>query len=235
MPVEYRDTEGAIRGGLARLIDFDHPDANDLLAVNQFTIVENKHNRRLDVLLFVNGLPLAVLELKNAASENATILTAFHQIQTYKDQIPALFATNAVVVVSDGVEARAGTLTAGWEWFKPWRTITGEDLADSKLPQLRVVIEGLLAPRRLLDLVRDFLVFEDLGGGRIAKKMAGYHQYHAVQYAVLETLRAAELLQPDEVREPWARYESSPAGKPEGRRETAGPGWCGTPRGRARA
>ncbi len=208
VPVEYRDAEGAIRGGQARLIDFDHPEANDLLAVNQFTIVENKHKRRPDVLLFVNGLPLAVLELKNAAAENATVLTAFHQIQTYKAQIPALFSTNAVVVVSDGVEARAGTLTAGWEWFKPWRTITGEELADSKLPQLQVVIEGLLAPRRLLDLVRDFLVFEDLGGGKIAKKMAGYHQYHAVQYAVLETLRAAEPVAEDLVAEPRPPYGS---------------------------
>ena len=220
VPVEYRDTEGAIRGGLARLIDFERPEDNDLLAVNQFTIVENKHKRRPDVLLFVNGLPLAVLELKNAAGENATVLTAFHQIQTYKAQIPALFATNAVVVVSDGVEARAGTLTAGWEWFKPWRTITGEDLADSKLPQLRVVIEGLLAPRRLLDLVRDFLVFEDLGGGNVAKKMAGYHQFHAVQYAVLETLRAAERVHPDEVRDPPGRYESGrqPGGQTGDRR-----------------
>jgi type I restriction enzyme, R subunit len=220
VPVEYRDAEGAIRGGLAKLIDFDDPEANDLLAVNQFTIKENKHKRRPDVLLFVNGLPLAVLELKNAAGENATVLTAFHQIQTYKAQIPALFATNAVVVVSDGVEARAGTLTAGWEWFKPWRTITGEELADAKLPQLQVVIEGLLAPHRLLDLVRDFLVFEDLGGGNVAKKMAGYHQFHAVQYAVLETLRAAEMVHADEVREPWPGYKSGrqPGGQTGDRR-----------------
>ncbi|MBD3368241.1 MAG: DEAD/DEAH box helicase, partial [Candidatus Eisenbacteria bacterium] len=121
--IEYRDADGAIRGAQARVLDFDDVSANDWLAVNQFTVTENKHTRRPDVVLFVNGLPLAVLELKNAASEDATIWTAFQQVQTYKNEIPALFATNAVLVVSDGVEARAGTLTAGREWFKPWRTV----------------------------------------------------------------------------------------------------------------
>ena len=191
--VEYRDAEGNIRGAQARVIEFDDPANNDWLAVNQFTVAENKHTRRPDVVLFLNGLPLAVLELKNAADEDATIWTAFQQLQTYKAQIPSLFATNAVLVISDGVEARVGTLTAGREWFKPWRTIAGEGLADAELPEMQVVIGGILAPRRLLDLVRDFIVFEDEGGGRLAKKMAGYHQFHAVQVAVGETLRAAEL------------------------------------------
>ncbi|MEX0789675.1 MAG: type I restriction endonuclease, partial [Actinomycetota bacterium] len=163
VPVEYRDADGSIRGGQAKVIDFEDMQANDLLAVNQFTIVENKHKRRPDVLLFVNGLPLVLLELKNAASEDATIWNAFHQIQTYKAQIPALFATNAVVIVSDGAQARAGTLTAGREWFKPWRTITGESVADPGISELQVMIEGLLTPRRLLDMVRDFIVFEDSG------------------------------------------------------------------------
>ena len=189
--VEYRAADGAIRGAQARVIDFGDPSNNDFLAVNQFTVVENKHNRRADVVLFVNGLPLGVIELKNAADENATIWTAFHQLQTYKAEIPSLFATNELLVVSDGVEARVGTLTAGREWFKPWRTISGEALADGLLPQIRVVVEGLCAPRRLLDLVRDFVVFED--DGHLAKKMAGYHQFHAVQVAVGETLRAADL------------------------------------------
>jgi len=191
--IEFRDADGAIRGAQARALDFDDVSANDWLAVNQFTVTENKHTRRPDVVLFVNGLPLAVLELKNAASEDATIWTAFHQLQTYKAEIPALFACNAVLVVSDGIEARAGTLTAGREWFKPWRTISGETLADELMPQLQVVAEGLLAPQRLLQLVRDFVVFEDDGGGTLVKKMAGYHQFHAVQVAVGETLRAAEL------------------------------------------
>jgi type I restriction enzyme R subunit len=211
--VEYRDAAGEIRGAQARVIDFDVPERNDWLAVNQLSVVENKHSRRPDVVLFVNGLPLAVIELKNAADENATIWSAFQQLQTYQAEIPSLFATNALLVISDGVEARAGTLTAGREWFKPWRTISGEELADPHLPELQVVVEGLCSPRRFLDLVRDFIVFEDEGGGCIAKKMAGYHQLHAVQVAVAETLRAAELRQaafrPHVIRaEPAQRYAS---------------------------
>ena len=220
--VEYRDAQGAIRGAQARVIDFDDPARNDWLAVNQFTVTENKHNRRPDVVLFVNGLPLAVLELKNAASEDATIWTAFQQLQTYKAELPALFATNGVLVVSDGVEARAGTLTAGREWFKPWRTISGEAPADAHMPELQVVIEGLLAPRRFLDLVRDFIVFEDDGGGRIVKKMAGYHQYHAVRIGVEETIRATSALWPAEVVEapPQGRFETrkNKGGQPGDRR-----------------
>jgi type I restriction enzyme R subunit len=191
--VEYRTPDGDIRGAQARVLDFDHVKANDWLAVNQFSVVENKHSRRPDVVLFVNGLPLAILELKNAADENATIWSAFAQLQTYKAEIPALFAHNALLVITDGLEARLGTLTAGREWFKPWRTISGEQLADPNIPEMQVVIEGAFAPRRLLDMMRDFIVFEDEGGGRIVKKMAGYHQFHAVQVAVAETLRAAEL------------------------------------------
>ena len=161
--VEYRAREGEVRGAQARVIDFDEPDGNDWLAVNQFSVAENKHNRRPDLVLFVNGLPLAVVELKNAAHENATIWSAFHQLQTYQAEITSLFATNGVLVVSDGVEARVGALGAGREWFKPWRTIAGERLADSHVPELQVVLEGVFAPRRFLDLVRDFLVFEDDG------------------------------------------------------------------------
>ena len=189
--VEYRAADGEIRGAQARVIDFDLPAANDWLAVNQFSVTENKRTRRPDVVLFVNGLPLAVVELKNAADESATIWSAWHQLQTYKAEITSLFSTNALLTVSDGVEARVGTLTAGREWFKPWRTIAGEGLADPHLPELQVVIEGLCAPQRFLDLVRDFIVYEDDGGGHLVKKMAGYHQFHAVQVAVAETLRAA--------------------------------------------
>jgi type I restriction enzyme R subunit len=191
--VEYRAADGGIRGAQAQVIDFDDPAGNDWLAVNQLTVAENKHVRRPDVVLFVNGLPLAVLELKNAATEDATVWSAFQQLQTYQADIPSLFATNAAVIASDGVEARVGTLGGGREWFKPWRTVAGESLADARLPELQVVVEGILERRRFLDLVRDFLVFEDDGSGRLAKKMAGYHQFHAVQVAVTETLRAAEL------------------------------------------
>jgi type I restriction enzyme R subunit len=209
--VEYRDADGNIRGAQAQVIDFDDLKANDWLAVNQFSVIENKRSRRPDVVLFINGLPLAVLELKNAAAENATIWSAFQQLQTYQAEVPTLFAPNALLAASDGVEARVGTLGAGREWFKPWRTIAGDTLASSHMPELQVVIEGLCAPRRFLDLLRDFIVFED-DGGRIVKKMAGYHQFHAVQVAVNETLRAADM------RRAWdqGRYETgpNPGGKP---------------------
>ncbi len=207
--VEYVDADGRVRGAQVRALDFDQPDGNDWLAVSQFTVVEDKHERRPDVVLFVNGLPLAVVELKNPADENATIWSAYQQLQTYKAEFPSLFAFGAALIVSDGLEARIGTLTAGREWFKPWRTISGEALADPNLPQLQVLLEGACAPRRLLALVRDFIVFEDDGSGALAKKMAGYHQFHAVETAVAETLRAARLQrQVLAVREAGGRYES---------------------------
>ena len=144
-------------------------------------------------MLFVNGLPLGLIELKSPADEDATIWTAWRQLQTYRAELPSLFAMNAALMVSDGAEARIGTLTAGREWFKPWRTISGETLADPHLPELQVMLEGVCEPRRFLALVRDFIAFEDDGSGALAKKMAGYHQFHAVGTAVAETLRAAEL------------------------------------------
>ena len=162
--VEYADADG-IRGDQVRVLDFDDPSSNDWFAVDQFTVVENRHERRPDIVLFVNGLPLAVVELKNPADENATIHTAFRQLQTYKAEVPSLFAFNAALIVSDALEARIGTLTAGWEWFKRWRTITGETLADPNLPQLQVLLEGACDPHWLLALVRDFVVFEDDGSG----------------------------------------------------------------------
>ena len=214
--VEYRDAGGSIRGAPVRMFDFEQPSNNDWLAVNQFTVVEGNHERRPDIVLFVNGLPLAVIELKNPADEDATLRNAWQQLRTYQAELPSLFAFNAVLAVSDGVEAGLGTLTAGWEWFKPWRTISGEELAPVFLTQLQVAIEGAFEKRRFLALLRDFIVFEDDGGGRLAKKMAGYHQFHAVETAVGETLRAAEL----RVREERGRYESGrkPGGNPGDRR-----------------
>ena len=188
--VEYRDTLGETRGAQAHVIDFDDPTHNDWLVVNQFTVVENSHQRRPDMVAFVNGLPLAVIELKNPTDEKATIWTAFQQFQTYRQEIPSLFTHNALLIVSDGLEARIGTLTANREWFKPWRTITGESRVKDK-PQLQVMLEGVFDRHRFLSLVRDFIVFEDDGSGTLAKKMAGYHQFHAVGVAVTETLRAA--------------------------------------------
>ena len=191
--VEHRTHNGRVCGAQARVIDFDDPANNDWLAVNQFTVVENKHERRPDIVLFVNGLPVGVIELKNPADEDATIWTAWRQLQTYKAELPTLFAMNAALMVSDGVEARIGTLTAGREWFKPWRTISGETLADSHMPQLQVMLEGVCKPGRFLSLIRNCIVFEDDGSGALVKKMAGYHQFHAVKVAVAETLRAAKL------------------------------------------
>jgi type I restriction enzyme R subunit len=218
--VEYRTPEGAIRGAQVCVIDFDHPKRNDFRAVNQFSVTENKATRRPDIVLFVNGLPLAVIELKNAAGENATVWSAFQQLQTYQAEVPTLFTANALLVASDGVEARVGVIGAGREWFKPWRTIAGEALADTYLPEIQVVIEGLCHKQRFLDLVRDFIVFED-DGGRTVKKMAGYHQFHAVQAAVAETLRAAEMARElTGLKEEQGRYESGgrPGGKPGDRR-----------------
>ena len=197
--VEYRDDSGIIRGAQARVIDFDNPENNEWLAVNQFTMVEYGHNRRLDIVLFVNGLPLGAIELKNPSDADATIWSAWQQLQTYKSELPDLFSMNEVLVVSDGLEARIGTLTAGREWFKPWRTISGEVEADPNVPQLKVMLKGAFARARFLALVRDFIVYEDDGSG-LAKKIAGYHQFHAVEVAVDETLRAAELRDEQESR-----------------------------------
>jgi type I restriction enzyme R subunit len=217
--VEYRRADGSIAGVQAKVIDFDAPDKNDWLAVNQFTVTEGQQTRRPDVMLFVNGLPLAVIELKNPADENATIWSAHQQLQTYQAQIPALFATNAALIISDGVQARIGTLGAGKEWFKPWRTITGRDDAAANLAELQVVLEGVFDKRRFLDLVRHFIVFEDEGGGKLIKKMAGYHQFHAVNVAVEETLRAARGAA-DRSAEAPGRYEAGrqPGGDPGDRR-----------------
>ena len=211
--VEYRHAQGHIAGAQVRVIDFDTPANNDWLAVNQFTVIENKHNRRPDVVVFINGLPLVLFELKNAANENATIWSAWQQCQTYKTQLPTLFAFNALLVISDGMDARIGTLTAGKEWFKPWRTVEGETLAGAHLTELQVMLQGVFDQRRLLDLIGHFVVFEDEGDGKLIKKMAGYHQFHAVNVAVAETLRAAQFDQ----AEPQGRYES-------GRRHGGDPG-----------
>ena len=198
------------------MCDFEDPGNNDWLAVNQFTVTENKHTRRPDVVLFVNGLPLAVIELKNAVAEEATIWTAFEQLRTYQQEIPSLFAYNAALVVSDGIEARIGTLTADREWFLPWRTITGAEIAGPEITGLQVLLEGVFEKQRFLSLVRHFIVFENYGGGNVAKKMARYHQFHAVNVAVEETRRAARAVPAREAGEPRGRYEAGqrPGGEP---------------------
>jgi type I restriction enzyme R subunit len=190
IPVEYTRPDGTTGGALVQVIDFENLDNNDWVAVNQFTVVEGQNNRRPDVLVFLNGLPIVLMELKNPADEKATIWNAFDQIQTYKAQIPSLFTYNELLIISDGLEARVGSLTATTERFMPWRTIEGEALAPAALPQLQVVLQGLLDKRRLLDFIRYFVVFEDEGGGILTKKIAGYHQFHAVNRALAETLKA---------------------------------------------
>ncbi len=190
--VEYRRADGTIAGDRVALVDYEDPDNNDWLAVNQFTVIEGQHNRRPDVVVFVNGLPLVVIELKNPADEDATIWTAFNQLQTYKQQIPSLFAYNELMVASDGLQARIGSLTANTEWFKPWRTIEGEAETGALVLELEVMIRGAFDRARLLKLLRHFIVFEhDKDHDRIIKIIAGYHQFHATEQAIAATIEAA--------------------------------------------
>ena len=187
--VECRRKDGSIGGEIVRLIDFNEPERNDWVAVNQFTVIEGQHNRRPDVMIFINGLPLGLIELKNAADEDTDVWAAFNQIQTYKAQIPSVFVHNAVIIISDGLEARIGTISSDRERFMPWRTIAGQEIAPPSMTQLEVLLRGVFDKKRFLDLIRHFVVFED-DGGTIIKKMAGYHQFHAVNTAVSETVRA---------------------------------------------
>jgi type I restriction enzyme R subunit len=188
LDVEYQ-ADGRTVHDKVCLIDFENPQNNDWLAVNQYTVIEDKHNRRPDVVLFINGLPLVVIELKNSADENATTRKAFDQLQTYKMQLPTLMMYNVCLVASDGITARIGTLTCGWDRFMPWRTIDGKAIASKGKPELDVLVKGVCEHGRFLDLLRNFIVFE-IDGPNIAKKMAGYHQFHAVNKAVECTLAA---------------------------------------------
>ncbi len=188
--IEYRRKDGSIAGDKVWLFDFEAAQNNDFLAINQFTVIENNNHRRTDIVLFVNGLPLVVIELKNPADENATIWSAFNQLETYKDQIASLFTYNEILVISDGTEARAGTITSNKEWFMAWKTIDGKESAPAKISQLEVLIKGMFDKKILLDLVRHFIVF-DQERHKITKKMALYHQYHAVNKAIGATLNAS--------------------------------------------
>jgi len=178
--VEYDGEDGMLRAGKVQLLDFEHPERNDWLAVQQFLVIHDKIKRRPDVVLFVNGLPLAVIELKAPGSAGAHLAGAFNQLQTYKRQIPALFHTNMLLVTSDGISARVGSLSADLERFMPWRTTDGKAIVDKRLPELPTLIEGVFEPQRFLDLLRHFTVFGETGSG-LTKIVAGYHQYHAPQ------------------------------------------------------
>src|ERR1017187_2230627 len=189
--VEITRPDGSLGGYPVRLVDFENPDNNDWVALNQFTVREGQHVRRPDILLYLNGLPIAGIELKNATDEKATIWTAYDQFQTYKHQIPSLYVHNALLAISDGLEARVGSLTSPPERFMPWRTIEGEKSAPATIPQLRVVIEGLFDKQRLLDFLHYFIVFEEEKSGTV-KKVAGYHQFHAVNHAIEATVSATD-------------------------------------------
>ncbi|WP_374247769.1 type I restriction endonuclease subunit R [Thermomonas sp.] len=189
--VEYDGDDGLPTAGKARLLDFDTPENNDWLAVQQFVVINEQVNRRPDVVLFVNGLPLAVIELKAPGSAGANLVGAFNQLQTYKQQIPALFHANALLVTSDGLAARVGSLSADLERFMPWRTIDGKEVAPKGAPELETLVEGVFEQRRFLDLLRHFTVFGKTDSG-LLKIVAGYHQYHAVNRAIASTLRAAD-------------------------------------------
>jgi type I restriction enzyme R subunit len=189
--VEYPRGDGTIAGDQVRIVDFENPDNNDWHVVNQFTVTEGTHTRRADIVVFVNGLPVAVLELKNAVQEQADIWSAYKQLQTYKEQIPTLFRFNELLVISDGLQARIGSLTANKEWFKVWRTTDGQADAPRSALELETLIQGVFEKGRLLDLLRDFIAFDEDDKGRTAKVIAGYHQFHAVNAAVETTVRAS--------------------------------------------
>lgn len=209
VPVEYRGPDGRIVGDKVWLLDLDKVEANDWRVVNQFTVVEGSFNRRPDLVLFVNGLPLAVLELKNAAAESATIADAFNQLQTYKTQIPALFRANTLLVTSDGIEARVGSLTADQERFMPWRTVTGEDFAHRGQPELETLLRGVFDRQNFLALIRDFIVFGDAGTGPF-KIIAGYHQFFGARKALREAVDASR---PDGDRKIGVIWHTQGSGK----------------------
>jgi len=213
IPVQYKDKTGTIRHGLVQIIDFEDVAKNDWLVVNQYTVIENKvkreKNRRPDLVVFINGIPISVIELKNPADEKATIWTAYNQLQTYKKQIPSLFNTNEMLVISDGVHARVGSLTADEDRYLPWRTIEGKEVAPDTIPQLEVTIKGLFNKTRLLSYLRDFILFEN-NGKEIKKKIAAYHQFHAVKEAVISTIEASR---PDGDRKCGVIWHTQGSGK----------------------
>ena len=190
--VHHQDENGNSRTSHVNIVDYKNPEYNFWGVVSQFTVVENKNNRRPDVVVFLNGLPVTILELKNPAAQSKDIWSAYRQIRTYKSEIPSLFIYNELLVISDGISAQIGTLTAKMEWFKKWKTVEGISLASSEQSELEVLLKGVFEKRRFLSLIRNFIVFENSGYGKISKNFAGYHQFHAVNVAIEETLRATK-------------------------------------------
>ncbi|WP_395789081.1 type I restriction endonuclease subunit R [Aquimonas sp.] len=211
--VEYYAEDGVLTAGKVRLIDFEQPARNDWLVVQQFTVIAGQNRRRPDAVVFVNGLAMAVIELKAPGSENATLAGAYNQLQTYKQQIPALFRSNVLLVTSDGLAARVGSLSADAERFMPWRTTDGTRIEPKGLPEMATLIDGVFERGRFLDLLRHFTVFGERGDG-LVKIIAGYHQFHAVRRAVASTLRAS--------RTHWQAEDPAEYGLPSVSRQPAG-------------
>lgn len=209
--LEFSIGDGEVKGDKVWLIDFEHPEKNDFLVTNQFTVTEGKHMRRPDVMVFVNGLPLGIIELKNVASKTATIDQAYSQLQTYKEQIPSLFRTNAIMVASDGMLARIGSLTADEERFMPWRSVTGADgdFTPHGPYEMDTLLRGVFDKERFLALIRDFTVFGDRGEGPL-KIIAGYHQFHGARKAITNAIAAVK---PDGDRKIGVIWHTQGSGK----------------------
>ncbi|KKI90683.1 DEAD/DEAH box helicase [Bacillus sp. SA1-12] len=188
--VEIRESDGRNATKKLWLFDFKEPEKNDFMVVNQFSIQEGSTNKRPDVIVFVNGLPLVVFELKSSTDENVGISHAYNQLQTYKNTIPSLFQYNSFMVISDGLNARAGTLTSDEERFMMWRTVDGKSIASNSIPQLEVLIKGMFKPNILIDIIKNFVLFQ-VSGEKVIKILGAYHQFHAVNKAVEEAKRAS--------------------------------------------
>jgi len=189
--VKFSIGEGKTKTDKVWLIDFANPENNEFIAINQFTVIENHNNKRPDIVLFVNGLPLVVIELKNAIDENADVKAAFNQLQTYKQLIPSLFTYNAFLIVSDGWFAKGGTLSSDYSRFMEWKTADGINIVDTQMqPEMEPMIKGLLNKKTILDVIRHFIVYEK-SKERTIKKIAAYHQYYAVNKAIESTIRAS--------------------------------------------
>jgi len=208
VPVEHRTAAGEVRTALVWLVDWEQPAINDWLVVHQLTVVEAGKNRRADVVVFLNGLPVGLLELKNPGDAHATLRGAWNQVQTYRRDIPALFTPNALVVISDGTSAAMGSFTAGWEHYAPWKTIDGREVVTDR-PALEVLLRGVFDQRRFLDLLRSFIVYSDEPAG-LVKRVAKYHQYWAVNAAVESTIEAAS---PDGDRRGGVVWHTQGSGK----------------------
>ena len=187
--VSVRQSDGSFKVEKAYIIDFDNPLNNQFMVANQFSVEEHGVTKRPDLIVFINGLPIAIFELKSASHEEVDLSHAYRQLETYKKTIPSLFTTNAILVISDGINAKAGTLSSNEERFMMWRTIDGEGVAPTHLPQLEVLIKGMFSYNKILDILKNFILFQSDANEAI-KILAGYHQYHAVNKAVEQTVRA---------------------------------------------